>query len=124
MPDLFGIDIAGIVADSIASAGGVVAGTLTKITAGTRTPGSLTAGTNPTSTVHTFQGFIAKKTTRADVTLVSETMSVATILGASISPAVVPEVGDTILLEGVSWSLVQLLSRDPAEAVYEFKAES
>ncbi len=44
MPNLFGIDIAGIINSEIAAAGGVLSGTLTKTAPGTRTAGSLTAG--------------------------------------------------------------------------------
>ena len=48
MAKLFGIDIAKVVNDSIASAGGVLTGTLTRATSGTRDVSDLAAGTNPT----------------------------------------------------------------------------
>ncbi len=121
MAELFGIDIAQVVADSIADAGNLRPGTLNKIEPGTRTGGNLTAGTNPTSTAHTFQGFVETKTPRREGTIVADPMSVVTILGATVSPAAVPEVNDTAVIDGVTWNLDKLLSRDPAEAVYEFQ---
>lgn len=124
MAELFGIDIAQVVADSIADAGNLRPGTLTKIVPGTRTPGDLTGGTNPTETSHTFQGFVETKTKRRDGTLVSDPMSVVTILGATINPATVPAPTDTVLIDGTTWTLFELISRDPASAVYEFRAES
>ena len=121
MPDLFGLDIAGIINTEIANAGGVRSGTLTKETPGTRTPGDLAGGTNPTSVAYTFNGFVEQKATAGDLTQMS--MAVVTILGASVTPTAVPEVNDRVLIDGITWELVELLSRDPAAAVYEFRAE-
>lgn len=121
MADLFGIDIAAAVNDSIVAAGNVRAGTLTKVTPGTRTPGDLTGGTNPTTATHSFNGFYEARTVRADGTLARTTMDVVTILGASLS--VVPEVNDQATIDGTTWTLTRLISRDPASAVYEFEAQ-
>lgn len=122
MPNLFGLNIAGIINSEIASAGGVLSGTLTRTVPGTRTGGSLTAGTNPTETTHPFKGFAETKENRRSGQIGAQSMAVVTILGASLS--VVPEVNDSVLLEGVTYVLVELLSRDPAAAVYEFRAEA
>lgn len=123
MANLFGVDIAQILADSIAGAGGVRPGTLTKVTPGSRTGGSLTDGTNPTTTVHSFQGFVETKEARRDGQVGAGIMAVVTVIGKSVLPFAAPEVNDTALIDGVTYTLLELLSRDPAEAVYEFAAE-
>ncbi len=124
MADLFGLDIAGIINDEIAGSGGVLTGTLNKITPGTRTGGSLTDGTNPVITGHTFKGFVETREKRRKGQVSGDPVSVVTVLGASVSPAAVPEVNDSVILEGVTYTLTELLSRDPAAAVYEFHADA
>lgn len=125
MADLFGLDIAGIVNDAITQAGGVRPGTLTKTTPGTRTPGDLTGGTNPTTTTHTFQGFIDQKAERRKLQIGSTLEARAvSILGASVSPEAIPEVNDTVEMDGNTYMLVSLIGRDPAEALYEFDAQA
>ena len=46
------------------------------------------------------------------------------IMGASITPAAVPQVRDTVVIDGTTWELVRLMKRDPAGAVYKFEAEA
>lgn len=125
MANLFGLDIAGIVNNAISSAGGVRPGILTKTTPGTRTPGDLIGGTNPTMTTHSFQGFVEQKSERragqVGASLGGQTVS---ILGASVSPAAVPAVNDSVTIDSVTYNLVELVSRDPAEALYEFGAQA
>ncbi len=123
MPNLFGLDIAQLVADGIAEAGNLRPGTLTHFTKGTRTVGQLTSGTNPLKTSHTFQGFVEKRTVRRKGQIGKEQMSVVTLLGATVSPAVVPDINDKALIDGVTYLLHELLERDPAGAVYEFVTE-
>ena len=123
MPNLFGLDIANIVAASIAGAGNVLSCTLTKTAPGTRTGGSLTAGTNSTNTTHTFRGFVETKEVRRDGQVGASVAAVVTVLGATVNPAAVPEVNDEAVVDGVTYVLVELLARDPAAAVYEFMAE-
>ena len=124
MAELFGIDIAQVVADSIEGAGNLRPGTLVTTTPGTRTPGDLTGGTNPTATSHTFQGFAEERAVRRSGALVAENMSVITVIGASVSPAVVPGVNDSVTIDGETYMLKELLTRDPASAVFEFRAEA
>jgi len=124
MVELFGINIAEVIADAIDEAGNLRPGTLTRITPGTRTGGSLTGGTNPPTTSHSLQGFVETRTRRREGTLVASPMSVVTIIGASVTPIATPEVNDTVLIDGVTWDLLELLSRDPASAVFEFRAEN
>lgn len=123
MADLFGIDIAGTLNDAMEEAGGLLDGTLTRTTPGTRTGGSLTAGTNPTTTTHTFKGFVETKEKRRPDQVGSRGTAVVTILGASLSPATTPRVNDTATIDGSTYTLLELLSRDPASAVYEFRTE-
>ncbi len=124
MPNLFGLDIAGIVNSAIAGAGGVLSGTLIKTAPGTRTSGSLAGGTNPVETTHTFKGFIDKGSeTRFAGQLQTVDGEVVSILGASLLNGVVPEVNDKITIEGAEYELVRLLRRDPGAALFEFEVE-
>jgi len=118
---LFGVDIAKIVNNSITSAGGVLDGTLTKATSGTRTPGSLTAGTNPTDATYAFKGFTETAGERRPSSTSASSISTVSILGDSCT--VVPEVNDEVTIDGTDWTLLELVSRDPAQALYVFKAE-
>ncbi len=122
MVKLFGIDIAKQVNDAVRDAGGLRPGTLSKTAPGSRTAGSLTSGANPTTTTHTFQGFVETKEDRRPGQVGASSMAVMTILGASVSPVAVPEVNDTVTMDGAAYTLLELLSRDPAAATYEFRA--
>jgi hypothetical protein len=124
MPNLFGIDIAGLVDKEIAAAGGVLTGKLTKVTPGSRTSGSLRAGASPSEVSHDFRGFLQNvNETRYMGQLQTSKGEVASILGASLPSGVVPEANDKITIEGRDYDLVQLLRRDPAAALYEFEVE-
>jgi hypothetical protein len=123
MAELFGIDIAAVVADSIAAAGDLRPGTLTKSTPGSRTGGQLTAGTNPTTASHSFRGFVERRDARRQGQVGREPMSIVTILGASVSGGAAPEVNDVATVDGTAYVLLELISRDPASAVYEFRTE-
>ncbi len=124
MAELFGLDIAGIVNDAITEAGGVRPGSLLKTAPTTRTAGSLTAGNNPKTTTHTFQGFSETKEKRRTGQVGAMSIGIVTILGKSVLPIAVPEVNDVATIDGDDWTLLELISRDPAEAVYEFRAEA
>ncbi len=123
MADLFGIDIAKTVSDSIAAAGGVRPGTLTHISPGTR-GANPTGGTAPTETSHTFQGFVDQRDVRRTGEVATNNMSVVSMLGASVLPLVVPVVNDRVVIDGVTYTLVELLGLDPASALYEFAADA
>lgn len=124
MPDLFGLDIAGLVNDALSSAGGLVAGSFVMSTPGARNPSDPTAGTHPTTSTHTFQGFFENLTVaRKEGSLVREVGQYVTIMGASVSPSVEPLPGIRITLEGKTVTAVQLVSRDPAAASYVFRVE-
>lgn len=121
MPDLFGVDIAQEIADAFA--GQLVTGTLVKVTPGTRTPGSLTGGTNPTPANYAFEGFLdngSEKRVAGLAPLDGEFMS---ILGNSLTSGIVPAVNDRATLDGKTYTLVELVERDPAAALYKFRVE-
>ena len=121
MAELFGLDIAQLVADSMESAGNLQPGTLIKSKPGQEDPNDPTAPVPSIATTHSFQGFIEEKAVRRDETLIAETIAVLTILGASVSPAAKPEVNDEATLGSITYQLVRLITRDPARAVYEFE---
>ena len=121
MSDLFGLDIAQIVADAIESAGNLQPGVLTKSVPGADDPDDLTASVPEATTSHAFQGFLADREVLRPDTLIPEAIPVMTILGASVDPSAVPKVNDTVSLGGFTFLLHRLISRDPASAVYEFE---
>ena len=121
MPELLGLDIAQLVADSIESAGNLQLGTLIKSETGQEDENDPTAPVTDTPTTHSFQGFVELKEIRRDQTLIAEAVPVMTILGASISPSAEPAVNDNATLAGITYELVRLITRDPASAVYEFE---
>lgn len=122
MPALFGQDIAGKIASAFK--GKLLSGTLSKKAAGTRTPGQLTGGTNPTAATHTFEGFIEDKTeVWRGGTLVARGGKFVTMLGASITPAAEPETGDEVTIEGQTWRIVEITGRDPAAATFQVRVE-
>jgi hypothetical protein len=122
MPNIFGIDLASEIAEAFD--GELLTGTFVRQTFGARTPGSLSGGKASTPTEFTFQGFLeTKDATYKSGTLIREAGSVISILGASISPVTVPKTGDVVTIEGATFTLLELLSRDPAAAVYSFSAK-
>jgi hypothetical protein len=121
MPDLFGLDLAGIVADAIDQAGGLLDATLTKKTPGTRNPSDLTAGTNPTSTSYSCKGVVSDYSTRLiDGTLVATGDRRVLILGATLPSGIVPSTGDQVAIESLAYDVVRV-TRDPAAASYELQ---
>ena len=123
MGDLFGLDIAQLVADSLASAGNLQQGTLLKSTPGAEDPNDPTAPVPDTVTRHTFQGFIEQRAVRRDDTLIAEPTPILTIIGKSVSPDVEPRINDRAELAGMTYELERLIRRDPAGAVYEFQVK-
>ena len=92
--ELFGINIAQELADAIEDAGNVRVGSLVTTTSGTRSPGDLSGGTNPTNTTHSFNGFVEERSVRRQGALVAEYVSILTVLGESLDARVVPAVND------------------------------
>ncbi len=118
--DLFGIDIAGIVNDSIESAGGVLDATLFSVTP--QAPPSGNSITPSTPTQHACKGFIDDyKDSQIDGTIIRKGDRKVTLLGASIKPPVAPKTNDQVTIEGDTYD-VQEVTRDPAGATYELQA--
>jgi hypothetical protein len=116
MPNLFGRNIAKIVADSIAKAGGVLDATLIASIQGTRTPGQLTGGTNPTGPTYAGKGFVEEvDSSRFSESLLERGTKQVVLLGHTF--AAVPEANDQITIEGETLMIIGVL-RDPAGATY------
>ena len=121
MADLFGLDIAQLVADALD--GQLRNGTLTRVIPGERDAANPTARTDATVSTFNFQGFHSIRQIRRAGELIPETVAVLTIIGNSVSPRTVPRVNDRAQLDGLQVELVQLIQRDPAEAIYEFRTQ-
>ncbi|MEE8609011.1 MAG: hypothetical protein V3S55_15510 [Nitrospiraceae bacterium] len=85
---------------------------------------NLSSGTQPRTSSHAFQGFVETREKRRSDQVATSSMAVVTILGASVASSVIPQVNDSVTIDGDTYTLVELLSRDPAEAVYEFRTEN
>lgn len=118
MPDIFGEDIAGKLYQGLRDK--VFDIILTKIEPGTRTPGSLTGGTNPTETDHTVKGFVDEyQDKHIDGTLIKRGDRKVIILGGSLPSGTVPEPSDQLTAEGETRTIVENgVKRDPAGATY------
>ncbi len=125
MPKIFGLDIAKLVNDSISSAGDVRPGTLSHNTGPrVRDPENLTGGIRSTVTTHDIRGFVEQKEIRRPGQVSTVFESTVSIFGDSVNPKVAPTVNDTVIMDGVTYSLVKLLELDPASALYVFLAET
>ncbi len=116
MPDIFRADIAGEIYKGFK--GQVFDVVLTKVVPGVRTPGSLTAGTNPVETGYTGEGFVDDyKEYQIDGTIIQRGDRKVVIFGASLPSGVIPEVNDKNTAEGLVRTIVNV-ERDPAGATY------
>lgn len=118
---LFGQNISGLIKKYIAP--GVIDATLVKVTPGTRTPGALTAGTNPTDTSYPCRGFIDSQAVRfKDGTTTKAGRKVVVLIGDTIDSGsgVAPTPGDRIIIEGTTYVIPEdgKVDRDPAAATY------
>ena len=121
MPLIFGIDIAELVADGVAAAGGLPAASLRKVSRAGRDAANPTLAGTSTTTTHACEAVVEAREIRDEGAALSRTVAVATIIGGSISPVAVPAVGDELVLDGTAYKLVRLVSADPAEAAFEFE---
>lgn len=132
MPDLFGLDLAGIVEAALDSAGGLLPATLIKVRPGARTPGDLASGTNADATSYPTQG-IAQPGSDRDFAGSSWQATrlqrcTITLLGAPLTRAgVEPEVGDRVAIVDINGATVTYtidgpVARDPAAATYTLTA--
>ena len=124
---LFGVDIAGLIKKNVGP--GVLPATLVKVTPGTRTPGSLTGGTNPTTTDYPCRGFIdSQRVAFANGTTVKAGNKVVVLIGDTIDSGsgVAPAPGDRIMIEGTTYVIPEggTIDRDPAAATYACEVTS
>lgn len=121
MPDLFGLDVKGLVADALA--GQLVPGTLVETVVGART-GDVTAGRAQTAVNHSFEGVLDDyETDEVDGTTVQAgDRRVLVIAGSLVSP-VVPQPNWNVTIEGQTYRVTRVL-RDPAAATWELNARS
>lgn len=124
---LFGIDLAKVVDDAMVSAGGTSSeGTKRNATLISITPGVPTTA-NPnaiktTETTHKARGFIDDyEDSQIDGTIVRKGDRKVTLFGASILPPVAPKTNDKVTIEGDTYDVQKIVSRDPAGATYELQ---
>lgn len=121
MPNLFGIDIAGILNSALGSSGPapLLPATLSKIIEGDRDPDDLAAGPERTSSDYTATGMISSySASKIDGTIIQANDREVMLLGASIEDGAIPEMGDRITIEGEEYVIVGIPDRDPAAATY------
>jgi hypothetical protein len=117
--ELFGVDIAGIVADALGD--GLLDVTITRRTVGARQAGNLTGGPQP-GPVETFdcagfwEDFTGTPPPNVELELGDRK---AVLIGDTIPAGALPLVlNDEITIEELTLYFVKVLSRDPAAAVY------
>ena len=118
--ELFGVDIAGIVADAMG--GQLLDVTITRYPRGDRTPGSLTGGQPKTpATVTGISGFFEDFTREPPPGVTVEANDrKAVLIGDTIPAGGLPLRNDAITIEGETLYMVQLLNRDPAAATFVY----
>jgi hypothetical protein len=118
--ELFGVDIAGIIADNMA--GQLFAVTVTRYTDGDRDGDNLTGGRPRTpATVTGIDGFWEDFTRDPPPGVEVELGDrKAVLIGDSIPAGGHPKKNDQITIEGETLWMVQLISRDPVSAVYTY----
>lgn len=100
-------DIAGLVADGLGQADMLKPATLIRVTPGTRTPGAVTSGTNPTTTSYPVQAVPGELTRlRIQGSLIEGVDRVIKIVGASLPAGVTPTPTDRITMDGATVTIV------------------
>ena len=123
MPQVFGLDIASLVADAINAAGGLSPGTLITTTEGARDPDNPNVRAAPTTATSQLECTIETRTRRNRETAVAKTTIIATIIAGTIIPVRTPRVNDQLRVEGTTYTLTRLISEDPAGATLQFEVE-
>lgn len=118
--ELFGVDIAGIVADTMAD--GLMPVVVTRYTEGERQAGNLTGGRPRTpTTVEGIAGFWEDFTGDPPPGVELELGDrKAVLIGDTIPTGGHPRRNDAITIEDETLYMAKLLSRDPARAVYVY----
>lgn len=119
--ELFGVDIAGIVADTLGE--GLLDVVVTRYAEGARDANNLTGGRPKTpTTVEGIKGFWDDFTGTPPPGIELEVGDrKAVLIGDTIPAGGQPLKNDAITIEGVTLYMVQLASRDPAAAVYVYQ---
>lgn len=118
-PDIFGINIKGIVGKALSQR--VFDFTFIKVVSGTRTTGALTGGTNPTTTNYTVKGFVdTSRKKLMNGTRIQEGDIIVVLIGDSLTSGIVPETDDKVIAEGSTLVIVDSV-RDPAGATYDLQ---
>ena len=121
MAEYLGVDISKIVNDGLGPL--VKDASLRVISPGSRTPGSLAAGTNPTTASKTAKGFVKDYSEfQMASTLVQRGDRNVVLLADSIADAAEPKTGDEVLIEGDIYNIINVAPRDPASATFECQA--
>jgi hypothetical protein len=122
MPDIFGLDIAGIVNDSLEAAGGLVPAVLIKVTPGVVDPAARTSGAQPTTQELPCKGVIEDYTAyEVAQGLVQAGERRILLLARSIEGGAVPAPNDQIRIEDSTYRIGEgndAVKRDPAAATY------
>lgn len=122
MPNLFGLDIAGIVASSLQAAGGLAPAVLTSITQGTRTSGAIASGTNPTSVDYPCEAIEEAAAGQIPGLLIQTDISTITLIAKSIAGgAVWPKPQDYVSVNGGKRYSIVHVDTDPAAATHVCK---
>ncbi|MCH9664661.1 MAG: hypothetical protein K0U41_02295 [Gammaproteobacteria bacterium] len=117
MPELFGIDIAGIVAQEIGPR--VLPATLIVITRGPRDPADPTEPGPEIRTPHPCRGFIEDyDDDKIDGTLVQRGDRLVTLIGGTLPSGIIPTGSDKVTIEDSTYN-VERIKRDPAAATYQ-----
>lgn len=124
MAKLFGVDIAKAL--NRAAGSGLLALTVERTTHGDRTASDPTGGKAERSSSSTGRGFVEDYTDREiDGKDVQRGDRKVSILGASLTPSIVPRPGDVITIEGESVAIVEGgVKTDPAKALYLCQARA
>jgi hypothetical protein len=97
----------------------VTAATLTKVMPGTRTPGALGAGTNPTTVAHACEGIVQTfDTGLIDGTLVRREDRRISLLIATLPAGVEPKPSDKITIQGATYVILDGVERDAAKFMF------
>ena len=120
---LFGLDLAKIVDDAMVSAGGTSSqgaqrnATLFSVTPQAPSSGNSITPSEPTQ--HRARGFIEEyEDSEIDGTIIRKGDRKVTLFGGSIQPAVAPKTNDQVSIEGDTYDVQRISSRDPAGATY------
>ena len=118
--ELFGVDVAGLVAQHVGS--GLLDVTVTRSEPGERDPANLTGGRAATPATFTGIKGIWENVPRTPPPGVEIELNdrVALLIGDTIPAGGMPQRGDAITITGLTLYAVQLIEQDPANAVYRF----